>query len=521
MARSVAQFNKEINFELLHPEKAPLCDGCKRITYVVYQATCCGAYFCETCKNIKSQGFAHQSSYPTCPKCHRRLGEVNYDFNETQKRSRSEVYCRNKQAGCSYKDERGRMEAHLWNCLYEMVPCEHEKCKQKVFRKDLQCHHESCPDRLMQCQYCKASLRAVHLNQYHLYNGCQDFPKDCSNNCGEKIADRHLIKHKEICSHEPLGCLFAKYGCTKTVPRHHMSEHISDYKHMELLLKEIENSHETQQAMQQTIQSLQAEVQSLKNYVRDDMGKFKKSQKELQTEVTQNCKQLKTQINSMDRDFQFHKKAFESFKTDHKKSQDDINKHLLNQVNSMERNFQLFKEAFENFKDECKMIQDGITQTSTLPFRFIVNNTEELASKEEGHWSPYFYTECRKHKLRLIIFPGGRGDAKGHCISVWLYRINNYGVQNNQLPEQVKIQVILELVSQLPRASETDNHVICIDAIVHQDQQEEAISKKNDFILLRDVEHIERRRKLFSRLIQYKLENSLLFQVRSAIEAPL
>ena len=51
---------------------------------------------------------------------------------------------------------------------------------------------------------------------------------------------------------------------------------------MELLLKEIENSHKTQQAMQQTIRSLQAEVQSLKSYVRDDVGRFKKTQKELQ-----------------------------------------------------------------------------------------------------------------------------------------------------------------------------------------------------------------------------------------------
>ena len=61
---------------------------------------------------------------------------------------------------------------------------------------------------------------------------------------------------------------------------------------------------------------------------------------------------------------------------------------------------------------ECKMIQDGITQANTLPFRFIVNNTDELAMKEEGHQSPYFYTKCRRHKLRLTIFPGGMGARR-------------------------------------------------------------------------------------------------------------
>ena len=289
---------------------------------------------------------------------------------------------------------------------------------------------------------------------------------------------------------------------------------------MELLLKEIENSHKTEEAMQQTIRSLQAEVQSLKSYVRDDVGRFKKTQKELQAEVAQNYKQLISKINFMERDFQFHKEAFEKFKTEYKTAQDDMSKHLIQQVNPIERNFQLFKETFENFKDECEMIQDGITQATTLPFRFIVNNTEELANREEGYLSPYFYTACRRHKLRLEVFPGGKGNAKGHCISVWLHRINNYGVQNTKLPERVKIQVIVELVCQFPM-NEADNHVRCIDGIVHQDQQEEVIFKTDDFIPLRDVDFTERKKLLTTRHIQYRKENSLLFQVRSAMEATL
>ena len=516
MARSVAQFYSETDFEPLQPDKAPLCDRCGRITYTVHQATCCGAYFCKSCSTTQlSQPPVTQleSIYRTCPKCRKKLGLINYDYNETQKRNHFKVYCRNKRAGCPYKDEIMLMDQHLSNCLYETVSCKHEKCDQEVFRKDLQYHHENCPDRIVQCQFCKDHLRAAHLDKYHHNNGCQDFPKDCPNKCGTKVTDRELSKHKKTCSHEPLGCILNEYGCTQTVPRHHMTQHVLDYKHIELLIKEIDKSHKSQQTMQQTMQSLQAEVQTLKkNYtqmVREDMGRFDKLQKDLQTEVKQTHQRLLQQVSSMERDFEFHKKAFEKFKVECKKERENITQNLPN------------RESIDNFMTECKMIQDGITQASTMPFRFIVNNTEELVTKEEGHRSPYFYTNCRRHKLRLTVFPGGKGATKGDFMSVWLCRVNNYGVKNNKLPEHVKIHVVIVLISQLPNTTEADNFVVVIDAIVHQNQQEEVIFKKDDFIPFRELDHFERRKRIFSRVIKYKMNNSLLFEVRSAMEAIL
>ena len=510
MASSVAQLNKEIDFEPLHPDKAPLCDRCGRITYTVHQATCCGAYFCESCGESCKVA---QSTYRTCPKCFKNLGQISYDYNETQKRTHFEVYCRNKRAGCQHKDEIRCMDQHLVSCSYEKVSCKHEKCNQKVFRKDLQYHHENCPSRIVQCQYCKDRLRAAHLEKYHYYNGCQDFPKECPNKCGTKVTDRELSKHKETCTHEPLGCLLNKYGCTQTVARHHMTQHVLDYKHIELLIKEIDKSHKDQQSMRQMIQSLQAEVQALKNnynLVHEDMGRLDKSQKDLKTDH----QKLLKQVNNMEKDFQLYKKAFEIFKAECKKEQDDVTHNLLNQVNPIE-------ESIENLMVECKMIQDGITQTTTLPFRFILNNTDELAMKEEGHQSPYFYTKCRRHKLGLTVFPGGRGATRGNFMSVWLRRIDNYGIKSNKLPQRVKIQVVVALISQLPNTTETDNFVATIDAIVHQNQQEEIIFKRDDFIPFRELDYFERRKRVFSRAIQYKMDDSLLFEVRSAVEATL
>ena len=514
MASSVAQFNNEIDYEPVHPDKAPLCDRCGRITYTVHQATCCGAYFCESCKTAAAQSPRSFSGtvYRTCPKCYRN-GQINYDYNETHKRTHFEVYCRNKRAGCSYKDERRCMDQHLATCSYEKISCKHEKCEQKVFRKDLQYHQENCPARIVQCQYCKDHLRAAHLEKYHLYNGCQDFPKDCPNKCGTKVTDRELTKHKETCSHEPLECLLNKYGCTQTVARHHMTQHVLDYKHIELLIREIDKSHKSQWGMQQMIKSLQAEVQTLKNsytFVHKDIGRLDNSQKDLKTDH----QKLLKQVNNMEKDFQLHKKAYESFKVECKKEWDDVTHNLLNQLNPIE-------ESIENFRVECKVIQDGITQTNTLPFRFILNNTDELAMKEEGHLSPYFYTKCRRHKLGLTVFPGGSGATKGNFMSVWLHRIDNYGIKRDKLPEHVKIQVVVALISQLPNTTEADNFVATIDAVFDRNQQGEIIFKRDDFIPFIELDYFERRRRVFSRGIQYKMDDSLLFEVRSAMEAIL
>jgi len=251
---------------------------------------------------------------------------------------------------------------------------------------------------------------------------------------------------------------------------------------MHILLNEIERAHKT-------IQSLQTEVQSLKmNYskvVLQDVGELQRELKNSQSSTTQNHQELVKHVNEMERNFQFH------------------------------------KEIFDNFKAECKITQDGITQANPLPLRFIINNIEELVSQGEGHLSPYFYTACRRHKLRLTVFPGGKDDAKDQFISVWLHRISNFGIQNRQLPERVKIQVVVELVSQLPHATDADNHVVSIDTIVQQNQQAEVISMKNDFIPIAALPRAERRRTFSIRHIQYKIDNSLIFIVRSAVEAHL
>ena len=501
MASSIAG---ETDFQPVHPDKykPPLCDRCEGIAYTVYQATCCGAYFCTTCKNAQSQ-FLGQSAYQTCPRCRRRLGGVNYDYNETQKRKQLKVHCRNKQAGCPYEDERGRMDVHLSCCLYETAPCKH--CNKEVFRKDLQRHQENCPNRMVQCQYCKATLRASHYDDWHLYNGCQDFPKDCKNKCGEKVTERELSNHKERCPFEEIPCLFAQYGCTETVQRNHMNQHLSGYKHMELLLQEVGSLRSKQIDMQRTIHLLQGELQKSReseqllearvqtlnnNYSRmvlEDVGRLKQSQKDLQTQVHCNHQQLANQTSIVERNFQFHRKAV------------------------------------ENFMDESKIIQDSMTQANTTPpFKFIINNVEELARKEDGHSSPYFYTECRRHKLRLTVLPGGKGDGKGRFVSVWLYRASSYGVPKNKLPGRVKIQVVIELISQLPHATEADNYVVNIDTIVHQDQQGELIFEKNDFIPIAELDYYERRRKFsFVKYTQYKSSNSMVFLVRSATEGIL
>ena len=109
MARSIAGFNNDIVFEPLNSEKAPSCDGCKRITYVVYQATCCGAYFCEACKIVRS-------SSPTCLRCNRSYGNLSYDFNETQKEIESKYA-----VGINKRDAHIQMKGDVWMLIFAVA----------------------------------------------------------------------------------------------------------------------------------------------------------------------------------------------------------------------------------------------------------------------------------------------------------------------------------------------------------------------------------------------------------------
>ena len=201
------------------------------------------------------------------------------------------------------------------------------------------------------------------------------------------MANRELIVHKKTCPHKQLPCLFTKHGCTELVQRQHMNQHLSQSKHMTLLLKEIDNLHTTQSNMQQTIHSLKMELQDSQK-AQSDMRQTIQSLEAKIISVKENYSQIA--ISDVGRLEQLQKQS--QIKNDRIAQN---YQQLMRQASLMEQEFQLHKKTFEDFILESNRIQDSIIQASTtLPLGFIINNTEELVNKGEGFASPYFYTVC-------------------------------------------------------------------------------------------------------------------------------
>ena len=83
------------------------------------------------------------------------------------------------------------------NIIHRQVQCEH--CHQEVARSELKCHHGECPEYQVYCQY-----------------GCTD----------KTFLRRQLSVHYAECPLVPVVCPMRSFGCTDTIQRSKLSEHM-------------------------------------------------------------------------------------------------------------------------------------------------------------------------------------------------------------------------------------------------------------------------------------------------------
>jgi len=291
-----------------------------------------------------------------------------------------------------------------------------------------------------------------------------------------------------------------------------MDKHITNKvrQHLELLMKEIQLNRTVQLAQSTEIRRLQGINQSLQGFNRS-----------LQNEVCflQNeVRSLKNAASWTNQDVTVLKKSHEDMKHNHQQT--------FQQVQDLENSFKVQQKDFQNFKQDCAIMYENISLLKIIPpLKFIVHNIGELRRTREGQETSCFYTECRRHKLKLAIFPEGRNGTEGQFVAVWVYRINGFGIAKEHLPEKVKINLSLELVNQLSMTNNTrENHAIQLDAVLKKDETdagETLICKKNDFIEINQLDY--QRRDTFTpftaKFTQYIMNNCLIFLVKYAGEA--
>ncbi|XP_065896192.1 TNF receptor-associated factor 5-like [Dysidea avara] len=489
----------EQSFQPVDPKNAPRCSKCEYFAYNVYQANCCGAYFCKRCFELQQK-----SPDGNClRRCGKLDGQMLLDFNQSQERLKTVVYCYNKDKGCTVTGMIKLMDEHRNVCQFEMIKCKHKRCTSRLPRKYLADHESKCPNRTVTCQYCgDDTLRASHYEQFHLNNGCQRYPKPCRNGCGDEVTEEQWSSHQLICSDERVPCSFSQQGCPVQVRRREMDQHVASRQHMELLLKEINLNRTLLSAQSAEICRLQGTIQSKDN-----------THQSLQSDVHS----LKSNATRANQNISLLKKSHEEMKLNQQQ--------IFQQIQGLEDNFKLQQKAFQNFKQDCTIMYDNISLAKmTPPLKFVVYNVRELTRKGKCQESYCFYTECRRHQLKLAIFPGGKNGAEGQFVSVWLYRVNGPGTPTEDLPDQMKIIVSLELVNQLPMANESkENHAVQLDAVLNKNQtdaRETLICEKNNFIEIGQLDH--KRRETFSftaRFTQYIMSDRLTFLVKYAGEA--
>ncbi len=119
-----------------------------------------------------------------------------------------------------------------------MVSCT-KKCGEKMLRKELQDHKNKCPNRLVECQYCKKIGVHKEITANSHLQRCRCFPISCPNNCGhEKQQRKKLVDHQKVCPLEPVKCPFFEAGCSEMIPRIDLTAHKTSNTehHLELVM---------------------------------------------------------------------------------------------------------------------------------------------------------------------------------------------------------------------------------------------------------------------------------------------
>ncbi len=173
------------------------------------------------------------------------------------------IYCPNRSKGYDKITTLGECNQHLEKCFFVEVTCT-KKCEERMLRKELQDHEDNkCPNRLVQCQYCKTEgMHKEITTKFHL-DKCFFLPISCPNNCGyEKIPRMNLADHQKVCPLEPVKCPFFEAGCRKFLARKDLAEHKAsntEY-HLELVMTETVTLKQKANKSEQKVNKLKEEV---------------------------------------------------------------------------------------------------------------------------------------------------------------------------------------------------------------------------------------------------------------------
>ncbi|KAI6655883.1 TNF receptor-associated factor 4 [Oopsacas minuta] len=204
------------------------------------------------------------------------------------------VHCPFLNEGCKWSGSTVEIRLHLKVCLYVSVPCplncfepNLNNTIQKIQKRLVGEHlRQSCPMRLIPCEYCEAEIIACNINSHFAI--CLEYPTQCMNKCivdGEVfVASRKMIRtHLESeCSLQQVMCPYSKHGCKVKLIRKDIIVHKVEF--MEHHLNIVETNYNDLQIQ------IQGKPDYYLNYVEDDLTETAANLRKTKVELEKQAK---------------------------------------------------------------------------------------------------------------------------------------------------------------------------------------------------------------------------------------
>jgi len=175
-----------------------------------------------------------------------------------------QVRCHNKQAGCEWTGDLGKVEEHIVNCGFASLRC--IKCGQLMQQRLMTKHQDFlCPFCQYECEYCRSyvnTYKDVITNHWPI---CESFPVPCPNDCPKgSIPRNRLMEHiRSECKVKKDGkqLLEVKSQCANLLEEvHHLQESIERINKIMELRQELREKDSKISEMEKEREELQKKI---------------------------------------------------------------------------------------------------------------------------------------------------------------------------------------------------------------------------------------------------------------------
>ncbi|CAF1654076.1 unnamed protein product [Adineta ricciae] len=200
------------------------CPSCFNYLRFPIQFEDCGHHICSSClPDIMRVA-------PRCPTCQQPISKdkIVNDKNLQKEIQNLEVYCTNKEKGCTWNGTLRESQVHIESCEFVTIECPNQ-CGASFERRFKTKHQdEDCAKRMTACEFCKERIPLE--NEIAHLNICPEFKVPCPNQCSDKEYPRREVQNhlENECPKQEIHCPFTDCGCEYLGRRPDIAVHMKE-----------------------------------------------------------------------------------------------------------------------------------------------------------------------------------------------------------------------------------------------------------------------------------------------------